>query len=47
MGLSYWQNPYSANAIIIPLRLGSEGLGRRHKERVNVVEDYCRVFGKN
>ena len=46
MGLSYWESPYSANVIIIPLRSGSEGLGQWHKERVNVAEDYYRVFGK-
>lgn len=42
----YWPNPFTANAIMIPVRSGSDGLGRWHSERVNVAEDFYRVFGK-
>lgn len=44
---AFWPNPFTANAIMIPLRQGSEGLGEWHRERVNVAEDFYRVFGEH
>jgi hypothetical protein len=42
----HWPNPFVANAIMIPVRSGSDGLGQWHSERVNIAEDYYRVFGE-
>lgn len=43
---AYWPNPFTANAVMIPLRQGAEGVGKWHRERVNVAEDFYRVFGE-
>lgn len=43
---TYWPNPFTEKAVMIPLQQGSEGVGQWHHERVNVVEDYYRVFGE-
>ncbi|MGK0500212.1 MAG: hypothetical protein ACJAYG_001859, partial [Oceanicoccus sp.] len=43
---SHWPNPFAASAIMIPLRSAADGLGRWHLERVNVAEDFYRVFGE-
>lgn len=43
---AYWSNPFTSKAVMIPVRAGKEGLNQWHKERVNVVEDFYRVFGK-
>jgi hypothetical protein len=41
-----WPNPFTANAIMIPLRFGPAGAGQWHRERVNVREDYFRQFNQ-
>ena len=40
----FWPNPFSAQAMMIPLQVGDEGLGLWQDERVNIVEDYFRIF---
>ena len=41
-----WPNPFTANAIMIPLRFGPAGAGQWYRERVNVREDYFRQFNQ-
>jgi hypothetical protein len=41
-----WPNPFTANAIMIPLRFGPVGVGQWHRERVNVREDYFQQFNQ-
>lgn len=41
-----WPNPFTGNAIMIPLRAGSAGTGQWYQERVNVREDYFRLFNE-
>ena len=43
---AYWPNPFTDKAVMIPVRSGSKGLGQWHSERVNVAEDYYRIFNK-
>ena len=45
-GLDFWPNPFTDKAIMIPVRSGADHLGRWQSERVNVAEDYFRIFGK-
>jgi Protein of unknown function (DUF3047) len=40
----HWANPFTANAVMIPVKAGKNGLGQWHHERVNVKEDFYRVF---
>ncbi|MBL4828197.1 MAG: DUF3047 domain-containing protein [Spongiibacteraceae bacterium] len=42
----HWPNPFVANAVMIPVRAGTQGLGKWHHERVNVKEDFYRIFNK-
>ena len=42
----YWSNPFTSKAVMIPVRSGTEGLNQWHTERVNVVDDFYRIFGK-
>lgn len=44
---NYWKNPYTGNAVMIPLQAGEENLGMWITERVNVLADYRRIFGEN
>lgn len=44
---SYWPNPFTAKAIMIPVRAGDSGLGQWHRQRVNVREDYYRIFSEH
>ena len=39
-----WPNPFTDKAIMIPLRAGVSQTGQWHRERVNIREDYLRVF---
>lgn len=41
---AYWPNPFTASAVMIPVKAGSDGLGRWHTERVDVKADFLRVF---
>lgn len=43
---TFWANPFTANAVMIPVRSGKQGLGQWHSERVNVKEDFYRIFNK-
>ncbi len=43
---SFWPNPFSQKAVMIPVRCGVQGVGLWHSERVNVVDDYYRIFGQ-
>lgn len=43
---TFWPNPFSKKAIMIPVRCGVEGLGQWHRESVNVAADYYRFFGQ-
>lgn len=43
---AYWPNPFTANAVMIPLRFAEQGLGQWQVERVNIKADYRRVFGE-
>jgi hypothetical protein len=43
--LSHWDNPFTDQAIMIPLKAGSAQLGQWHHEQVNIAEDFYRVFG--
>ncbi len=42
-----WPNPYSDRAMMIPLRDEKDSLQQWHSERINVVDDYRRVFGQS
>jgi len=42
----YWPNPFTAKAAMIPVRAGTTGLKQWHNERVNIVEDFYRIFGR-
>lgn len=44
--LSHWDNPFTDQAIMIPLKAGSAQLGQWHHEQVNIAEDFYRVFGE-
>lgn len=44
--LDLWPNPFTDKAIMIPVRSSTDELGRWHSERVNIAEDYLRIFGK-
>jgi len=44
---SFWPNPFTASAIMIPVRCGDENLGQWFTERVNIVEDFQRVFHRS
>jgi len=44
--LSHWNNPFTDQAIMIPLKSGSTLLGQWHHEQVNISEDFYRVFGE-
>ena len=41
-----WPNPFTPNAIMIPLRFGATGAGQWYRERVNIREDYFRQFNQ-
>lgn len=43
---SWWPNPFTDNALMIPLRFGAAEVGQWRRERVNVREDYFRLFGE-
>ncbi len=43
---AFWPNPFTANAVMIPLRFGEQGLGSWQHQKVNVQADYLRVFGE-
>ena len=42
----FWANPFTAKAAMIPVRSGRNDLGEWRTERVNVAEDFHRIFGK-
>ncbi len=42
-----WTNPYTERAMMIPLRDRQDGVNVWHSERVNIVEDFKRYFGKS
>lgn len=42
----FWANPFTTKAAMIPVRAGRDGLGQWHTERVNVADDFYRVFGE-
>lgn len=42
----YWPNPYTRRAVMIPLRDGNDSLQQWVSEKVNLAEDYQRVFGR-
>ncbi len=42
-----WTNPYTDRAMMIPLRDQRDGLEIWKSERVNIVEDFKRYFGKD
>ena len=43
---AFWPNPFTANAVMIPVKSGKAGLQQWHTERVNIAEDFYRVFGE-
>lgn len=45
-GEDSWPNPFTDNAIMIPLRFGPAGVGQWYRERVNVREDYFKQFNQ-
>lgn len=42
----FWSNPYTGRAVMIPLRNGTDSLRQWVSEKVNLAEDYQRVFGR-
>lgn len=44
---AFWPNPYTDRAIMIPLRNSGDNLQQWYGERVNIAEDYQRVFGRS
>ena len=42
--LAYWPNPFTASAVMIPVKAGREGLGQWHHQQVDVRADFMRVF---
>ena len=44
--LKHWPNPFTDQAIMIPLRNANDHLGGWFDERVNIARDYQRVFGE-
>lgn len=45
--LAYWPNPFTKKAMMIPVRSGKRGLGKWHRERVNIKEDFYRIFNRH
>ncbi len=43
----FFENPYTERAKMIPLRSGTEKIGRWVEEEVNILADYRRVFGED
>lgn len=43
---NFWPNPFTKNAMMIAVRTGTLGLSQWQQQRVNVVEDFYRVFGE-
>ncbi len=46
MEASFFDNPFTDRAKMIPLRSGTEHLGKWMEEEVNILADYRRVFGE-
>lgn len=46
VAMTSWPNPFTARAIMIPLRYGDAGAGQWFNERVNIREDYFREFNQ-
>jgi hypothetical protein len=42
----FWPNPFTGKAMMLPLRSTADEFGRWYPQRVNVAEDYYRVFGE-
>ena len=47
MEASFFDNPFTDRAKMIPLRSGTEHLGKWMEEEVNILSDYRRVFGED
>ena len=43
---AFWLNPFTSKAVMIPVRSGSSDAGEWRAERVNVAEDFYRIFGE-
>ena len=41
---SYWPNPFTASAVMIPVKAGRNGLGQWHSQQVDVRADFMRIF---
>lgn len=42
-----WPNPFTEKAIMVPVVKGEQGRGEWRQEKVNVVEDFKRLFNKD
>ena len=42
----FWPNPFTGKAVMIPQRSAADPTGVWFSERVNIVEDFYRVFGR-
>jgi hypothetical protein len=47
MEASFFDNPFTDQAKMIPLRSGTEHLGKWVEEEVNILADYRRIFGED
>ncbi|MDO9110824.1 MAG: DUF3047 domain-containing protein [Desulfatirhabdiaceae bacterium] len=47
MEASFFDNPFTDRAKMIPLRSGTEHLGKWVEEEVNILVDYRRIFGED
>ncbi len=43
---TYWPNPFTKKAVMIPLRFGQQDVGVWQSEKVDVAADFYRIFGR-
>lgn len=44
---THWPNPFTDKAVMVPLQAGADGVGQWRQQRVNVREDFKRLFGRD
>lgn len=42
----FWLNPFTANAAMIPVQNGEQGLGEWHSYKVDIQKDFYNIFGQ-
>ena len=42
----FWPNPFTANAAMIPVQSGEQGMGEWHSYKVDIQKDFYNIFGQ-